>query len=582
MSQRSGGDDDNETPIKTAEPDRTVKTPSPTLLRKQRALNRQRNRRSRNSSSARTDGGLSGDSSKAEPDASASASASEWPIRPTSPQRPRVNLNNDARIDLPVSPAFETKESKPSPSLPEEPSVRKEPIARKEPTPQRNPSPPPRKISIERKPSPRKEPEEPTPRKEPTLRKATSERSIRSEPSEGQGNASPKASPKVSTKNTAERRIGKIANQRTADRTAEPNRTSGSDTAGTSGKSSIRVPSTRRSPAIVSIPSRGLKTMRGGRFIPPINKDEDSPGKQTVSSKKAAPVPVPVNYYSPSRIPTSPVRNIRTTPSPKREWRSQTPSMKETRKRNKRIEDFRMADINGKIPNYDEMTKAEQAQRWTEFEMKFNDIRDYFEDYEISLPDRNKETLTEVHARYRQFVLNIHKKRYIDEEISEKKAIMIIIWVVVDLILDFFGINIGYAKLQMRMYCRYRHCLKMLGEEMWEAEGGGRPDPMWTIIKMNLYTSGVAIVLGLVKKLTKWEVNPDSVMEFIFGVKPGDEASFANDGANDGINIAEAAKAFTGGGGGITGLMSGLGSLFSGMNGGGNKGNANTEYTFDE
>src|SRR3990167_695131 len=287
----------------------------------------------------------------------------------------------------------------------------------------------------------------------------------------------------------------------------------------------------------------------------------------------------------------SPVRNDRPTPSPTRyntespqrerhergarsenKYRGPASSVRQQRKeREANPELFKVANLDGNIPNYSMMPATNQAQMWTEFEIKFNIIRERYENYEISMPDRNNETLEEVHARYRQLVFHYHRQHFIDNTTNEYKCYLLILWVIIDLILGFLGLCAKgeYVKFQCRMTARYEHYLVMLGEDMWEAEGGGKMDPWTAMLKMNLWSSLAFVGAGIFAKFTGGgiTIGADHIMDWAFGNKNGSEAEFsANVG---GIDIGNAARAFTDNGGGLGGLMNGIGNIFSGMMGGG-------------
>lgn len=250
---------------------------------------------------------------------------------------------------------------------------------------------------------------------------------------------------------------------------------------------------------------------------------------------------------------TSPVRSTRRTP---------TASVNQRREEQKRRPN-RYQITTKHVNDYSGCTPEEESRLWGEFEVRFNILRESNPDHEITLPDRNTETLEDAHSRYIGLIRGLQYAQFIKDVKNQYMIYFLIGWVLVDLLLSFLNLNTdsGYLKFQMRLSSRYKPYLLMLGEKQWEAEGGDKIDPLWAMLKINLVSSLAYIVMAIIAKKSSNKVilNPDSVLDLIYGNKTGEEDEFKAE--IEGIDVAEAARAMSG----QNNILGGLGNMLGGL-----------------
>jgi len=154
-------------------------------------------------------------------------------------------------------------------------------------------------------------------------------------------------------------------------------------------------------------------------------------------------------------------------------------------------------DPMAKVPNYETMSQEEQARRWGEFEIKYNQIAEMGMIRHVTMPDRKVENLTQVHHRFTRYVREIH----ISKEAARYKIFMQIIWAVIEYVLtEKLMIDCsGFLKIQCSMIKNYDLLLLRLGEESLADYGGGEPTSPWkSLIYQNVLVIGILVAINYI------------------------------------------------------------------------------------
>lgn len=254
---------------------------------------------------------------------------------------------------------------------------------------------------------------------------------------------------------------------------------------------------------ITSVPSKG-----------------DTPVAVIPTSPIAKPSPVIDNYPEDKRESVSRKENVNreeTKPKPKQEPKpKQTPKPKpkQTSKPHSYVRASRRP-----IPDYSTMDTEEQARRWADFESRFNTLKEHFpEGFELTMPDRNSETLNEVHARYNQFVENIYREKFLSEEADKNRLFLVLFWAAIEIVLILIGVNAnGYTALQISLASQYDILLIELGEEKWNTSGGGGGNsPIYDMVVSSLITLGIFLFIKFVTSMLGEETS-NSISTYIIG-----------------------------------------------------------------
>lgn len=234
------------------------------------------------------------------------------------------------------------------------------------------------------------------------------------------------------------------------------------------------------------------------------------------------------------------------------------------------------------VPDYSQYPSDEQARRWGEVISLFGVIKRKHPELNVIIPDPEKETLSEAHARYNQVVENIYKNRFVSEKSFEYRMYLILFWVIIEIIMIYIlKLPGGYTTLQLRMMKSYDVLLIQLGEDKWDESGGGKPkDPLMYMLFISVVT---ALIFGGVRffakglsenaaiKITDVIYNT-TLGDGIFG-GPGGEGGSGEEGRGIGglenvRGIDDVVKLFKqkmgGEGGGLNGIMSNVMNMFSG------------------
>ena len=181
------------------------------------------------------------------------------------------------------------------------------------------------------------------------------------------------------------------------------------------------------------------------------------------------------------------------------------------------------------IPDYSVLDTVQQAAKWSEFEVKFNILRENNPTYLITLPDRNNETLEEVFVRHREYVKHIAKSEFVDECVEEYRAYLIIVWALIELLCSkmlLIPSAGGYFLFQLTRFKKYEGLLVQLGEQGWTESKGKSSSPLWSIIFSSVVTAVVFILvnflLGSLGNGISREVS-DKAIAFLLGERSEEE-----------------------------------------------------------
>lgn len=215
------------------------------------------------------------------------------------------------------------------------------------------------------------------------------------------------------------------------------------------------------------------------------------------------------------------------------------------------------------IPDYSSLDVVQQAAKWSEFEVKFNTIREANPTYEITLPDRNNETLEEVYVRHREYVKHIAKSEFVDECVEEYRAYLIIVWGLIELLCSKLLVIPsagGYFVFQLARFKKYEGLLVQLGEQGWSESKGKSASPLWSIILSSIVTAVVFILvnflLGSLGNGISREVS-DKAIAFLLGERVEEEEG----------GIADMIRQLTGGTGDLSSVLDtirGMAGFFGG------------------
>lgn len=181
------------------------------------------------------------------------------------------------------------------------------------------------------------------------------------------------------------------------------------------------------------------------------------------------------------------------------------------------------------IPDYSSLDPVQQAAKWSEFEVKFNILREHNPTYLITLPDRNNETLEEVHVRHREYVKHVAKSEFVDDCVEEYRAYLIIVWGLIELLCSkmlLIPSAGGYFLFQLSRFKKYEGLLVQLGEQGWSESKGKSSSPLWSIIFSSVVTAVVFILvnflLGSLGNGLSREVS-DKAIAFLLGERVDEE-----------------------------------------------------------
>jgi hypothetical protein len=227
------------------------------------------------------------------------------------------------------------------------------------------------------------------------------------------------------------------------------------------------------------------------------------------------------------------------------------------------------------IPDYSNLDEIETARRWTEFEVNFNKLKIHFpDDYKITMPDRDNESLPVVHARYNQYVENIYKEKFLGEEADKNRFFLVLFWAVIEIVLILIGINAnGYTALQISLASQYDILLIELGEEKWNRSGGAvSSSPIYDMVVSSLITLGIFLFIKFVTSMLGDDAS-NSVSSYIIGEMVRNKKERGSSGSlvgvRDVLDLLTTLKANVGNGGGGFGMdniMGMMGNLLGNIN----------------
>lgn len=172
------------------------------------------------------------------------------------------------------------------------------------------------------------------------------------------------------------------------------------------------------------------------------------------------------------------------------------------------------------IPDFSKLTDEEKASRWAEFEWQFNQIKDYLPPgTDFKIPNSKENTLGEAQAIYNQYLDNIAKYKFINEECDKNRFYMVLFWAITEIVLILFGISAanGYTNLQIMLSSQYDLLLIRLGEKKWlESGGGGSTSPIYEIVVSSVITLGIFIFFKFVTSMLGPETS-NSVSTYLIG-----------------------------------------------------------------
>lgn len=228
------------------------------------------------------------------------------------------------------------------------------------------------------------------------------------------------------------------------------------------------------------------------------------------------------------------------------------------------------------IPDYSKYPAEEQARRWAEVTALFRIIHKKHPELGVVMPNPEKETLAEAHARYNQVVDNVYKNRFVSEKSFEYRMYIILFWVVIEIVMIYvLKLPGGYTTLQLRMMKSYDVLLIQLGEDKWEESGGGKPkDPLMSMLFISVVT---ALIFGAVRFFAKGlsENAAIKITDVIYNTTLGDGVFNGGAGGGEGGGMGGLADVrgiddvvklfknnFAGEGGGLNDMISNVMGMF--------------------
>jgi hypothetical protein len=235
-----------------------------------------------------------------------------------------------------------------------------------------------------------------------------------------------------------------------------------------------------------------------------------SPGSSILSGTSSRKSPVqprrrttPIVTIEDSPIPETRNQKSKIPEEPKVSEPQPQPKKKKKKKKNNDYDYF--CPSTRTIPDYSNLSDINRAKRWAEFEWQFNQIRDHLpSEQEIRSPDMTKESLEECHARYNQYLDNIAKYKFINEESDKNRFYLVLFWATTEIVLIIFGINAanGYTNLQIMLSSQYDLLLMRLGEKRWiESGSGGGGSPIYDMVLSSLITLGIFLFIKFVTSM---------------------------------------------------------------------------------
>lgn len=172
------------------------------------------------------------------------------------------------------------------------------------------------------------------------------------------------------------------------------------------------------------------------------------------------------------------------------------------------------------IPNYEGYSNLDQIKAWAVLDDRYARIkRSLPENYPVEMPNPEKETLSECHARYNQIIENYQKNKFIDDETDKYRFYLVCFWAVIEVVLLLFGVTSanGYTNLQLMMASQYDFTLMELGEQRWDEIGGvSSKSPIYDILSSSVITMVIFVILKLLTSFLGEEISLKST-NFIMG-----------------------------------------------------------------
>lgn len=172
-----------------------------------------------------------------------------------------------------------------------------------------------------------------------------------------------------------------------------------------------------------------------------------------------------------------------------------------------------------KMPNYTEMTPAEQKKARKTFKSRFELLRDNWKNYNI--PEIDDDTpLEELHEQYESYIKHIH----IRENSGKYKIYMVLLWLFIELVCSKLGLPIsGYTMWQLKAMNRYEKYLIKLGERNYVHQAA--EESTWPIEFDLIFVALINAILLIVIKLacdyleigSKAEYITDTISSYLSG-----------------------------------------------------------------
>lgn len=154
------------------------------------------------------------------------------------------------------------------------------------------------------------------------------------------------------------------------------------------------------------------------------------------------------------------------------------------------------------IPDFSNISDIQRVKEWAVLEYQFNTLKEGLpDDYELTFPNPEKETLEVAHARYNQNVENLFHLQFVSEEADKYRFYLICMWAIMEIVLLLFGVTSasGFTNMQFMMINKYDMTLTLLGEKRWEEQGGGTSQsPVYDIVSSSVLMMCIFIGLKLV------------------------------------------------------------------------------------
>jgi hypothetical protein len=305
-----------------------------------------------------------------------------------------------------------------------------------------------------------------------------------------------------------------------------------------------------------------------------------SPGSVILSGTGTVKSPI---LHSRPRRSTTPIVTIEDSPIQERtciagpeEKKVHVDPPKPKKKKKRDFEDY-FSPSKRPIPDYSNLSDINRAKRWAEFEWQFNQIRDHLPpEQDIRSPDMTKESLEECHARYNQYLDNICKYKFINDETDKNRFYLVIFWATTEIILILFGVTManGYTNLQIMISSQYDLLLMSLGEKKWaESGGGGGGSPIYDMVLSSVITLGIFIFIKYTTSMLGEEAS-GSISSYLIGEmvrkrQTGKPGSGPLTGVGDILEMLSSLKGSVANGQGFNlenmmGMMGNMSNMFTG------------------